>query len=230
MSNLLLHLSAWYDTQNPRVTVSLSLQEKQGRRFVEGPLGATAPWKQVAQHRTAACLQGIFVDIQEMHKIKHFSSRGAGATSSTDPAEEVINFVFVLVFFSSSNIAFSNLTDIFQRFFRHDKCLLWLCLSDIQRRERECAICRRSRRVSPTDSLRAEWDRSARTISSFLTNHSENILAERPTVNPAAQRSSQGLLLSLKNDVISPSFRLAAAPSILSKGPVPLASLWIKSP
>lgn len=114
MSNLLLHLSAWYDTQNPRVTVSLSLQEKQGRRFVEGPLGATAPWKQVAQHRTAACLQGIFVDIQEMHKIKHFSSRGAGATSSTDPAEEVINFVFVLFFFLPLILLFQT----WQTFFR----------------------------------------------------------------------------------------------------------------
>lgn len=58
----------------------------------------------------------------------------------------------------------------------------------------------------------------------------QNVLAERPTVNPAAQRSLQGLLVGLKNDVISPSFLLTTAPSILSKGPVPLASLWIKSP
>lgn len=58
----------------------------------------------------------------------------------------------------------------------------------------------------------------------------QNVLAERPTVNPAAQRSLQGLLVGLKNDVISPSFLLTTAPSILSKGLVPLASLWIKSP
>lgn len=58
----------------------------------------------------------------------------------------------------------------------------------------------------------------------------QNVLAERPTVNPAAQRSLQGLLVGLKNDVISLSFLLTTAPSILSKGPVPLASLWIKSP
>lgn len=58
----------------------------------------------------------------------------------------------------------------------------------------------------------------------------QNVLAGRPTVNPAAQRSLQGLLVGLKNDVISPSFLLTRAPSILSKGPVPLASLWIKSP
>lgn len=62
----------WCDTQNPKVTVSVSPQEKQGRWFVEGPQGAPVPWKQVAQHRTAACLQGIFVDIQEMHKSKTF--------------------------------------------------------------------------------------------------------------------------------------------------------------
>lgn len=58
----------------------------------------------------------------------------------------------------------------------------------------------------------------------------QNILAERPTVNPAAQRSLQSLLVGLKNDVISLSFLLTRAPSILSKGLVPLASLWIKSP
>lgn len=58
----------------------------------------------------------------------------------------------------------------------------------------------------------------------------QNVLAERPTVNLAAQRSLQGLLVGLKNDVISPSFLLTRAPSILSKGTVPLASLWIKSP
>lgn len=62
----------WCDTQNPKVTVSVSPQEKQGRWFVEGPEGAPVPWKQVAQHRTEACLQGIFVDIQEMHKSKTF--------------------------------------------------------------------------------------------------------------------------------------------------------------
>lgn len=49
-----------------------------------------------------------------------------------------------------------------------------------------------------------------------------NVLAERPTVNPAAQRSLLGLLVGLKNDVISPSFLLSGAPSILSKGPGPL--------
>lgn len=58
----------------------------------------------------------------------------------------------------------------------------------------------------------------------------QNVLAERPTVNPVAQRSLQALLVGLKNDVISLSFLLSRAPSILSKGPVPLASLWIKSP
>lgn len=57
-----------------------------------------------------------------------------------------------------------------------------------------------------------------------------NVLAERPTVNLTAQRSLLSLLVGLKNDVISPSFLLTTAPSILSKGTVPLASLWIKSP
>ena len=39
-----------------------------------------------------------------------------------------------------------------------------------------------------------------------------------------------GLLEVLKNDVISLSFSPSTAPSILSVVPLPLASLWIKSP
>lgn len=73
--------SARCDTQNPGVTESFSPQEKQGRWFVEGPRGASVPWKQVAQHHTAAYLQGIFVGIQEIRKNKTFSlQKKASAT------------------------------------------------------------------------------------------------------------------------------------------------------
>lgn len=82
--------SARCDTQNPGVTESLSPQEKQGRWFVEGPRGASVPWKQVAQHHTAAYLQGIFVDIQEIHKNKTFPSKRKQA-SPTVKYSEVIN-------------------------------------------------------------------------------------------------------------------------------------------
>lgn len=79
---------------------------------------------------------------------------------------EVINSaadMFPLMSFSS------DLNDLFKvSFFPEDECLLWLWLSYIQHGRRWAwAIRRSSRQVSPTESLTAERDRSARTISSF---------------------------------------------------------------